>query len=686
MKLRNALLIALLSSATLWPIPSQGSEVCTNGICTKTFQYSGNYQTWSVPAGITEIQVRAYGAAGGRGGAGGAVTATVKNLPSQIYIFVGGKGIEGANVPGGFNGGGATTGARGNEGSGGGASDIRFGFTLNDRVVVAGGGGGSGGFAGAMGGAGGGLTGEWGGSGQAGGGQGGSQTNGGNPGYSNGGSVGTAGTFGQGGRGGFSYNAGGGGGGGGWYGGGGGGADDDSCCSDGGGGGGGSSYASALNTLNVQHQTGVNTGDGRIEISYKQLLTVTSFSGNQITASMLEFNLVINEAITGLEAQDFQLSDPKCQIDKIEISGTSARIVLKSCVDQTISLSLLANSLADGTKGPGVASAASTSFDTVAPEFAWLANPTLFSQSTFQLDFYLSDGQASIDDFDLGECSGELAGNQLVVTYCPDGQNQISLLQKQLSDVWGNSGPEQDLTWSFEVDTTVPSAWWSEIEVSGTAPQTFFSTLTFSELVEFDPDLVAFNSDKECSSSYQAALNGWTFSATCGYGFVEWTLPENSFTDQAGHSGPATPMVSSFTLIEPQPEPAEVPDDPVTPVTPPDQSQEPVPPSFEIPTAIAPIEVVDSIVLDEIDAVPLDLELDLVQDTEPSTQSSQVTQEVAEVITELPQEVILSDEVISQPEPAVSQQREDFNFTIPALGMLAILTAGAGLRLLVGRR
>ena len=54
----------------------------------------------------------------------------------------------------------------------------------------------------------------------------------------------------------------------GWYGGGGGGGDDDDCCADGGGGGGGSSYASTSNTQNVEHQIGVNSGHGRLVITY----------------------------------------------------------------------------------------------------------------------------------------------------------------------------------------------------------------------------------------------------------------------------------------------------------------------------------------------------------------------------------------------------------------------------------
>lgn len=675
MKFRNVLLIALLSSATLMPLSSQATEVCVGGICTQTFQYSGSYQEWRVPSGVTEIQVRVYGASGGRGGAGGSVSAKVKNLPSTIFLFVGGKGIEGANVAGGFNGGGATTGARGNEGSGGGASDIRFGLSLNDRVVVAGGGGGSGGFAGAMGGAGGGLTGEWGGSGQAGGGQGGSQTNGGNPGYSNGGSAGTAGTFGIGGRGGFSYNAGGGGGGGGWYGGGGGGADDDSCCSDGGGGGGGSSYASAANTSEVQHQTGVNVGDGRIEISYKQLLRVTSFTGNQLSQSLVEFNLTISDAITGLEPQDFLFSDPRCQLESIDVDGNNARIVLSFCSDEAVSLSLLANSLADGSKGPGVTTIATSSFDTKGPEFSWQSDSVSFAEFPFSLSFTLSDGLIALENFDLGECSAELLSAELFVSFCPEGRNEIKLLQDELSDDWGNTGPDSDVVWEFWVDTIRPTAQWSAVDVLAEAG-TFSTTLSFSEEVQFDPSQVQFQADGECESSYQATISGWMFWATCGYGYVEWALPENTLIDQVGHLGPVSPIVTSLNF--PQPVPSSSPEPEVVPApsidTKPIQNE----PSFEIPPVSEPVEIIAPIFTGETEPIPVisskpesakDAKMnDFVSvDSEDSKSDSQINFESVE------------QELISEKPKSITPQNQN-PFLPLAVGVLLIALVAVGLR------
>ena len=235
---------------------------------TETFNYTGAAQTWTVPAGVTEATFDLHGAEGEGDedtifapGLGGEATATIAVLAgTSIQVNVGG---EGSFPTGGFNGGGA--GAVDNFGQpgtgGGGASDIRIGgTTLEDRVLVAGGGGGGGGAscnnASAVGGNGGGLVGLPGASsGCAGGvgGGGGTQTAGGSA-----TSPATDGAFGLGGTGGVPVNftTKGGGGGGGWYGGGGG--------ENGGGGGGGSGHGPPGTTF----QTGVQSGNGVVTITY----------------------------------------------------------------------------------------------------------------------------------------------------------------------------------------------------------------------------------------------------------------------------------------------------------------------------------------------------------------------------------------------------------------------------------
>jgi hypothetical protein len=111
---------------------------------------SNGLVTWSVPAGVTSITAKMWGAAGGSSdnagshtsGAGGYATATIDVTgQSSLNIYVGhggsGAGAGLASTPGGVGYG--TGGAGQGGGAGGGGSAILFGTTA---VLVAGGGGG----------------------------------------------------------------------------------------------------------------------------------------------------------------------------------------------------------------------------------------------------------------------------------------------------------------------------------------------------------------------------------------------------------------------------------------------------------------------------------------------------------------------------------------------------------------
>jgi hypothetical protein len=204
------------------------------------------FYRWAPPAGVCLATFDLYGAEGSGGVGGAHITSTIAVKPGAPYdIYVGGEGFR--NHAGGYNGGGdAVQGGV----SGGGATDVRDGPRLLDRLLVAGGGGGNGGegdgTAGGLGGVGA-LIGEDGtqfaGMYSGGAGKGGTATAGGEPGSAGNAYAGQAGTLGAGGAGGLPSldepNSGGGGGGGGLYGGGGGGTG--SLYKAGGGGGGGSS-------------------------------------------------------------------------------------------------------------------------------------------------------------------------------------------------------------------------------------------------------------------------------------------------------------------------------------------------------------------------------------------------------------------------------------------------------------
>ena len=261
----------LVSAAPVNPEP-----LCLATTCTVTFDYRGEPYLWVPPSNAANLKFELFGAQGGQGarsiglgGFGGRVVGEFIELPAHLQVWVGGAGVRAG--AGGFNGGGLAGSGHGDEGSGGGATDLRISSSLEDRLVIAGGGGGAGGLnwgEAGLGGLGGGLVGGIGGWGQAGPGFGGGSMAGGAAGQTNGGTKGAAGDFGLGGRGGSSRFAGGGGGGGGYFGGGGGGADIDSGGLNGGGGGGGSSFAKKDMTKNLLHESGVRSGAGLAILTY----------------------------------------------------------------------------------------------------------------------------------------------------------------------------------------------------------------------------------------------------------------------------------------------------------------------------------------------------------------------------------------------------------------------------------
>jgi hypothetical protein len=119
---------------------------------TDSLNYTGSMQTYTVPCGVTSINITCYGAQGGNGATGGnnstggsggfgsMSTGTLAVTPGQVLnIFVGGAGGQ---PTGGFNGG--ANGGSTNAGGGGGATDVRLTAAVSDRVIVASGAGGGG--------------------------------------------------------------------------------------------------------------------------------------------------------------------------------------------------------------------------------------------------------------------------------------------------------------------------------------------------------------------------------------------------------------------------------------------------------------------------------------------------------------------------------------------------------------
>ena len=280
----TGLLIASTSAVVLSapkPAFASGSQAFSN---------TGGDQAWTVPAGVTEVQVYVRGAAGGTdqynygiGGKGAYVSAVLAVTPgSTLTIVAGSKGGNGAS---GINqavyGGGGTYSANvWYTTSGGGASDIRVGGSaLGDRVVVAGGGGGgvsfkSGGNAGTP-------TPGVDGSPEtpsgynAAGGNGATQSAGGAGGLRGSGCDGSSGSSGSLGQGGAAGSTGGGGGGGGYYGGGGGGMECNA-----GSGGGGSSWVDLALVSSASYSLATSaTLAGCVEIAWPAGTAASSCTG-----------------------------------------------------------------------------------------------------------------------------------------------------------------------------------------------------------------------------------------------------------------------------------------------------------------------------------------------------------------------------------------------------------------------
>ena len=148
------------------------------------FSYTGAVQTFTVPCGVTSLNVKAWGAggsgggqdtyAGAIGGGGAYISTTITVTPGQVFnIIVGGGALGGTNcassAPGGAGGWGnniiagarggnaGSTGCSGGGGGGGAGTGLFLGTT--PWVVAGGGGGGSGGGNTSSGAAGGGGTG-----------------------------------------------------------------------------------------------------------------------------------------------------------------------------------------------------------------------------------------------------------------------------------------------------------------------------------------------------------------------------------------------------------------------------------------------------------------------------------------------------------------------------------------------
>jgi hypothetical protein len=457
--------------AVLSPLPAQASvtESCVGDQCTVTFSFNGQMQTFTPPANAKNLTFEAAGAQGGKsGGGGGQVTGGLTSVPEVLYIFVGGAGDSGANIPGGFNGGGTAGSGSGVEGSGGGATDIRTSLDRSSRIIVAGGGGGRGAGLGSGGGSGGALVALNGRTGQGIGGQGGSQLSGGAGGAANGsGSSGSAGSLGLGGQGGSSSLFGGGGGGGGYFGGGGGGSDTDSCCTDAGGGGGGSSFTDPAMVSNVVHSQGIWPGSGQVVIRY-QLAPVISGITSQLSGDQVTFGIQFNGPVSGFDSSDIELSHSAgtCLSTSLSGSGANYQVVFSGCNQGQLSIAIKPNSVSNSeVTGPIESFSSSTLLiDTIAPTASWGE----INQTGSVLEFTepIESLPQSAIEFTTASPACSLVGVsqqsatiwQVETAGCQQSDFTLSLKALSVSDGTGNLGPNSIITTSFTAEVPEPPA------------------------------------------------------------------------------------------------------------------------------------------------------------------------------------------------------------------------------------
>ena len=256
----------------------------------QTFSSPG-CSVFSVPTGVSSVNITATGSAGQTGGGGGGAGGTGDVVSGALAGLSAGQTLDVCVDYGGAKGG---NGGNGSAGSGGGASGVALGSDFTTPVLIAAGGGG-GGYAGPSGGSAGMPDGGVGGYGTFPGGDGGTQTtygagslngtNGGNGNPTTSAGPGPGGAGGGGGGNGFA-TFGGGGGGAGYYGGGGGG-DSETNGGEGGGGGGGSDFCgSSLSAPGCQVSTTPNAsyGTASVVLSYTAVATAPTITSASSTS------------------------------------------------------------------------------------------------------------------------------------------------------------------------------------------------------------------------------------------------------------------------------------------------------------------------------------------------------------------------------------------------------------------
>ncbi len=129
---------------------SAGLPVSVGSACVSNYGYIGSTQTWTVPAGISNITVQLWGAGGGGssqtstqscGGSGGYISGNMNVSAGTTYTLIVPSGGVSGGV-GGFGGGGNGASSISGAGSGGGGGRAAIQAVAGTDIIAAGGGGG----------------------------------------------------------------------------------------------------------------------------------------------------------------------------------------------------------------------------------------------------------------------------------------------------------------------------------------------------------------------------------------------------------------------------------------------------------------------------------------------------------------------------------------------------------------
>jgi hypothetical protein len=174
------------------------------------------------------------------------------------------------------------------------------------------------------------------------------------------------------------------------------------------------------------------------------------------TSSILRFDLLFSESISGLTTADFTLNGESCSTSQLTGSGSNYSLQISNCTDTAlVQLALKANAVSDlaGNNAPvAQTSFANVQLDRIAPIGVWSAGEaTTYLSPSFEIVFPEVISGLTIADFtNIGSATGcgisiteNLVGTKFTIatSNCENGTVQISMASNSYADSLGNAGP-----------------------------------------------------------------------------------------------------------------------------------------------------------------------------------------------------------------------------------------------------